>query len=114
MATTAARHIILLLFDDGDGAGLTDTWRGGLDLFVIVSSYATATVSYQCAAHTKIVLFPTLVKKPRLDLAGAHAILCLLAGSHHRGELRTRIKYNYPLIAFMSISNFGIAPIVCV
>ncbi len=75
MATTVARHIILLLFDDGDGAGLTDTWRGGLDLFVMLSSYATATVSYQCAAHTKIVLFPTLFKKQRLELTGAYSIL---------------------------------------
>ncbi len=38
---------------------MSDTWRGGLDLFDVQSSYAAATVSHRSAARTEIVLFPT-------------------------------------------------------
>ena len=80
---------------------VTVTWRGGLDLFYVRSSYAMATVSHRSGAHTKIVLFPTLVKNtPPRSGGGLRPYLFFVCGAKppvRGGSQVVTLRAYYPL-----------------
>jgi hypothetical protein len=60
--------------------------RRGTVMTTTSRSYVVSTVSHRSWALTKIVLFPSLFKKERLELTGAYALLWVLAGSKAHGK----------------------------